>query len=108
MNSLRALVVMAGMLALSPARLSAQAGRVSCKDGTLPKVGHFSCWGHGGVVAGAPKPAAKGDVKQAGKPTAKPKTASKHGKPTGKKAHATAAKSGKAAHAKKAPKSGTK
>jgi hypothetical protein len=85
MRSLRVSLALAGLLLLPASTLSAQAARIACKDGSQPKVGHFTCWGHGGVVsaplkkarAAEKKPAAKAAskpvVKQAGKPTAKKK-----------------------------------
>jgi hypothetical protein len=110
MKSLRVCLVVAGMLVLSASPLSAQAGKVSCKDGTQPKAGHFACWGHGGVVAAA-KPAAKTDTKAAAKsdpkpavktdPKPAPKTDAKAVSPKkagGHKVHSTVAK----AHKKKA------
>src|SRR3954463_13419099 len=52
MKSLRVSPVLAGLLLLCAApMLSAQATKVGCKDGSQPKIGHFTCWGHGGVVA---------------------------------------------------------
>lgn len=58
MKVLRASLVAVGLLTLSAATLSAQSTRISCKDGSKPKIGHFSCWGHGGLVreAGAAEP----------------------------------------------------
>ena len=55
MRSLRVWSIGAALLALSAAPLSAQSSKVTCKDGSKPKSGHFSCWGHGGLVAGAVK-----------------------------------------------------
>ena len=50
MKALRASLVAVGLLTLSAATLSAQSTHISCKDGSKPKIGHFSCWGHGGLV----------------------------------------------------------
>lgn len=117
MKSLRVTVVLASLLTLSASPLSAQASKVSCKDGSKPKVGHFSCWGHGGLVTGAVKPAAKPDAKTATKPEAKPasKAVKKDHAPskvkttTRKKSHAAAAKADKKkTHAKKSSKHGKK
>jgi hypothetical protein len=109
MNSLRVTFVLASLLILSASPLSAQASKVSCKDGTQPKVGHFSCWGHGGLVTGAVKPAAKTEAKPASKVAKKDHAARKVKKTAGKKAHATAAKAEKKkTHAKKASKNGKK
>jgi hypothetical protein len=90
MKSLRVSLVIAILLLLSATTLRAQAAtRIACKDGSQPKVGHFTCWGHGGVVTAplarakpaarkaAPKAASKATVKQAGKPIAKKKKAAK-------------------------------
>jgi hypothetical protein len=83
MKSLRVSLIIALLLLLSATTLRAQAARVACKDGSVPKVGHFTCWGHGGVVAAplakarpaaktpAARAAGKSTVTQAGKPTAK-------------------------------------
>jgi hypothetical protein len=109
MKSLRVTFVLAGLLILSASPLSAQASKVSCKDGTQPKVGHFSCWGHGGLVTGAVKPVAKTEAKPASKAAKKDHAASKVKKTTGKNAHSTAAKADKKkSHAKKASKHGKK
>jgi hypothetical protein len=51
MKSLRATLLLAALLLLSTTTLSAQATRIACKDGSPPKAGHFTCWGHGGVVS---------------------------------------------------------
>lgn len=50
MKSLRVTLLLAGLLLLSATTLRAQATRIACKDGSPPKAGHFTCWGHGGVV----------------------------------------------------------
>ena len=73
MKALRASLVAIGLLTLSAATLSAQSTRISCKDGSKPKIGHFSCWGHGGLVREAaaiepvktPKAKAKSAAKKA-------------------------------------------
>ena len=85
MKSLRVRAVLASMLVLSATTLSAQAGKVSCKDGTKPKGGHFSCWGHGGIVTGALKSAVKSDAKTASKAATKHRAASKAKKTAGTK-----------------------
>jgi hypothetical protein len=51
MTSLRVSLATASLLLLSATTLSAQATRIACKDGSQPKVGHFTCWGHGGVIS---------------------------------------------------------
>lgn len=127
MKSLRVSLLLAGMLMLSASTLSAQATRISCKDGSKPKVGHFSCWGHGGLIREAVNSAPKTEAKAAEKAAkaaekpAKPekavekskkqKSPSKVKKATGKNAHPAAAKAGKKskkkAHAKPSAKSGT-
>ena len=109
MKSLRVRFVLASMLMLSASTLSAQAGRVSCKDGSKPKGGHFSCWGHGGIVTGALKSAAKSDAKAGSKGAPKHKAASKAkktaGNTAGKTAHSTPAKADKQkAHPKRTSK----
>ena len=82
MKSLRVSLATASLFLLSASTLSAQATRIACKDCSAPKVGHFTCWGHGGVVSmpvkkakplakkSAAKAASKSTVTQAGKPTA--------------------------------------
>jgi hypothetical protein len=106
MQSFRITFVLAGLLVLSASTLSAQASRVSCKDGTQPKVGHFSCWGHGGLVSRTVKSAAKTDAKATTRVARKEKSASKARKPVGKKAHSAAAKADKKVHAKRTAKTG--
>ena len=92
MKSLRARFVLASMFVLSASTASAQASRISCQDGTKPKVGHFSCWGHGGLVREALKSAEKADAKPASKAAKKGKAASSTKQPVAKKARPTVAK----------------
>ena len=101
MNAFRATLVAASLVTLSAASLSAQSTRISCKDGSKPKIGHFSCWGHGGLVRQADE-----SVKPALKSTKAPKpkkatTATK--KASAKKAHVPAA----TPHKKKSAKTST-
>ena len=51
MSKVRALLVVAGLLALSSSTLSAQAMKVTCKDGTKSAGGQGACSSHGGVAA---------------------------------------------------------
>jgi hypothetical protein len=103
MKPLRVSLFLAAMLMLSASTLSAQATRISCKDGSKPKVGHFSCWGHGGLVREATNPTVSTDKpraeKKADKPKAdkpkKEKSSGKVQKSKAKKAHSTPAKSKK-------------
>ena len=67
MRSLRASLATASLLLLSASTLRAQASRVGCKDGSAPKVGHFTCWGHGGVISAPLKKAKPAEVKAAAK-----------------------------------------
>ena len=80
MTTLRVSLATASLLLLSASTLSAQSTRIGCKDGSAPKAGHFTCWGHGGVVSApvkkgrptakkhaAKKPAAKADKKKTAK-----------------------------------------
>ena len=71
MKTLRVSLALAGLLLLSASTLSAQSTRISCQDGTKPKVGHFACWGHGGlvreVVKSEPKVEAKSPARTAKK-----------------------------------------
>ena len=50
MSKLRALVVTSGLLLLSGGPLSAQAMKVTCKDGTKSAGGQGACSSHGGVA----------------------------------------------------------
>lgn len=90
MTSLRASLATASLLLLSASTLPAQGARIACKDGSQPKVGHFTCWGHGGVVSA---PAKKSRALEK-KPVAKKKV-------TGKKAAAKARKSRTTKHGTK-------
>ena len=82
MKSLRVSLVLTSMLVLSASTLSAQSSKIPCKDGTKAKGGHFSCWGHGGIVTGAVKPAQKTEAKATSKP-AKQERAASNAKPVG-------------------------
>ena len=82
MKSLRNTLVVAGLLTLAASTLSAQSTRIACKDGSKATVGHFSCWGHGGVVRQQGEPMA--DVKPASK-TAKKESGAKKSKTAPKK-----------------------
>jgi hypothetical protein len=119
MKSLRVSLILAGLMLLSATKVSAQASRITCKDGSKPKAGHFSCWGHGGLVAGVTKASAK----TADKPVAKPapkldtkpavKPAKKHHVGTAKKAskkktHTTLAKGKAKRHPKRTAKHSAK
>ena len=50
MSMFRMLVVAGGLLALSSGSLSAQAMKVTCKDGTKSAGGQGACSGHGGIA----------------------------------------------------------
>jgi hypothetical protein len=95
MKSLRASLATASLLLLSASTLSAQATRIACKDGSQPKVGHFTCWGHGGVVSVPGKKARPTEKKStAKKPAAKAAskaTITQAGKPVGAKKKKAAA-----------------
>jgi len=71
MSKVRALLVVAGLLALSSSPLSAQAMKVTCKDGTKSAGGQGACSSHGGIRvttkadAKVAKTAAKADAKMA-------------------------------------------
>ncbi len=84
MKTLRVSFFLTGMLVFGATTLSAQSSRISCKDGTRPKIGHFSCWGHGGLVReevkAVVKPAAKAE-----KPKTKPTKPAKATKTTATK-----------------------
>jgi hypothetical protein len=73
MKSLRASLATASLLLLSASTLRAQASHIACKDGSEPKIGHFTCWGHGGVVSVPVKKVRAVEKKHtAKKPAAKP------------------------------------
>jgi hypothetical protein len=67
MKTLRSLFVITSMLVLSSGMLSAQAAKVTCKDGSKSGGGQGACSGHGGIAvkatAKANAKAAKADVK---------------------------------------------
>jgi hypothetical protein len=73
MKALRSLVVISSMLMLSAGALSAQAMKVTCKDGTKSAGGQGACSSHGGIAvksemkadAKAAKAEAKADAKAA-------------------------------------------
>lgn len=62
MKTLRALLTIGGLLLLSSSSLSAQAMKVTCKDGTLSAGGRGACSSHGGIAV---KSAVKADAKTA-------------------------------------------
>src|SRR5690349_16141289 len=62
MSMLRVLLVAGGLLALSSGSLSAQAMKVTCKDGTKSAGGQGACSSHGGI---ATKADLKADAKMA-------------------------------------------
>ena len=59
MSKLRALLMIGGLLLLSSGRLSAQAMKVTCKDGSKSAGGQGACSSHGGVA----KAGVKADTK---------------------------------------------
>lgn len=73
MKALRSLIVVSSMLVLSASALSAQAMKVTCKDGTKSAGGQGACSSHGGIAvksemkadAKAAKTEAKADAKAA-------------------------------------------
>src|SRR3954471_24554946 len=65
MKALRSLIVIGSMLVLSASALSAQAMKVTCKDGTRSAGGQGACSSHGGVSE-APKVACADGSKSAG------------------------------------------
>ena len=67
MRTLRALLVASTILALSANILSAQGGKVTCKDGSKSAGGRGACSGHGGVMTAAMKATAKAEVRAAAK-----------------------------------------
>ena len=92
MTSLRVSLATASLLLLSASTLSAQATRMACKDGSGPKVGHFTCGGHGGVVSAPVKKAKAPEKKSAAK-----KQAKKPATPVAKKKAAVKARSARTA-----------
>lgn len=67
MSTLRALLVASSILALSANILSAQGGKVTCKDGSKSDGGRGACSSHGGIMTAAMKAAAKTDARAAAK-----------------------------------------
>lgn len=86
MTTLRVSLATAGLMLLSATTLSAQSTRIGCKDGSAPKVGHFTCWGHGGVVSA---PVRKGKIAPKKHVAKKPATKADKKKKTAKKARST-------------------
>lgn len=62
MKALRSLLVVGSMLVLSASALSAQAMKVTCKDGTKSAGGQGACSSHGGIAV---KSEMKADAKTA-------------------------------------------
>jgi len=65
MSMFRMLLLAGGLLALSSGSLSAQATKVTCKDGAKSAGGQGACSGHGGI-AGALSVTCKDGTKSAG------------------------------------------
>jgi hypothetical protein len=95
MNSLRVSLATASLLLLSASTLSAQGTRIACKDGSAPKAGHFTCWGHGGVVSAPLKKAKAAEHKAVAKTSVGKKSGAK--KSSAKAAKKKAAKKAKSA-----------
>lgn len=62
MSKLRALLTIAGLLMLASGTVSAQALKVTCKDGTKSAGGQGACSSHGGIAS---KATVKADAKMA-------------------------------------------
>jgi hypothetical protein len=65
LRSFRALLAAATLIIVAVSPLSAQAGKVTCKDGTKSAGGRGACSSHGGVVTAATTATAKADAKAA-------------------------------------------
>jgi hypothetical protein len=65
MKLLRTSLVATCMLALAALPAAAQAGKVTCKDGTKSAGGRGACSGHGGIGAATAKAEVKADAKVA-------------------------------------------
>jgi hypothetical protein len=63
MKFLRTSLVVACMLALAALPAAAQAGKVTCKDGSKSAGGRGACSGHGGVLTASVKADVKADAK---------------------------------------------
>jgi membrane protein involved in colicin uptake len=63
MKFLRTSLVVACMLALATLPAAAQAGKVTCKDGSKSAGGRGACSGHGGVLTASVKADVKADAK---------------------------------------------
>jgi vacuolar-type H+-ATPase subunit H len=98
MKLLRNSLVVTCMLALAALPAAAQAGRVTCKDGTKSAGGRGACSGHGGVGAATTKAEVKADTKVA----RAEKKAEVKAERAEKKADATVAKTEKKADRKAA------
>lgn len=61
MRSLRYLFALGTILLLNSSVASAQAGKVTCVDGTSSAGGRGACSGHGGIMPSKMKPAAKAE-----------------------------------------------
>jgi hypothetical protein len=97
MKLLRTYLVVTTLLLLSASALSAQAGKVTCKDGSTSNGGRGACSSHGGIKTAATKATAKADVKAAKKATAESKAAKKAETKAAPKADTKVAKADKKA-----------
>jgi hypothetical protein len=90
LRSFRALLAATTLVIVAVSPLSAQAGKVTCKDGTKSAGGRGACSSHGGVMTAAMKATAKADAKAAKKADKKAASAKAGTKAT--KAEKTATK----------------
>jgi hypothetical protein len=65
LRSFRALLAATTLVIVAVSPLSAQAGKVTCKDGSKSVAGRGACSSHGGVVTAATKATAKADARAA-------------------------------------------
>ena len=67
MTSLRTFLVAGSLMLLGVSTLSAQAGRVTCMDGSASAGGRGACSGHGGIMTPAMKAKIAADARAAKK-----------------------------------------
>lgn len=65
MKSIRIVVALSTLFVLGTATLSAQGGKVTCKDGSASAGGRGACSSHGGILTAAEKAKMKAEAKVA-------------------------------------------
>ena len=95
MTSLRTLLVAGSLMVLGASVVPAQAGKVTCADGSSSAGGRGACSGHGGIMTAAMKAKAEADAKAAKKAAKTAKAEAKAEAKTAKKEAKAAAKEAK-------------